>query len=305
MPIKVHQHIVPRVYLKYFSSESFVHVIQPGHLYRKGIQRKGIKDKIFTKENYYDSPTSANKKYLEDAFGTFEGIYNEIIQRIETRSNIGSDTKQMIVSWVHMMKMRSSFVRDLTSSIFSNIEKFSMGYREGAAAMHHAEKTGKFKAGADQAGKLFQLMNFTPDEYNKSLKDYTGDFLSKEWVIFYSTDLQFLTNDNPGFSITLNETTERLKMSPVFGDYNLSNEGLILHIFPLTPYLCLCVRSYRWPEDITDAQIELTLKGEIRYQKADTQFVDYVNEGVILTKQKLIVGQHAKDIERYLKDQSV
>ena len=98
-------------------------------------------------------------------------------------------------------------------------------------------------------------MNFSSEEYKKTLSDYNENFKMKEWVVLQSNDLRFLTNDNPGFSLTFNQNIELLKMNPCFGDYNLSDNGLIIHVFPLAPEMCLYLRPFQWNEKTTQQEL--------------------------------------------------
>ena len=79
----VRQHIVPRVYLKYFSRDSFVYVFDTTNPYRKKIEKKGIGHRVFTSDNYYDTSIPETRKYLEETFSRFEATYNEIIPTIQ------------------------------------------------------------------------------------------------------------------------------------------------------------------------------------------------------------------------------
>lgn len=109
------QHIIPEAYLKYFSTNSKVYVIQLNNEYRSNIQEKGIGDKIFCDyENYYyNFPNRSNKPILENMFGRIESNdYETIMSRVNKNLDLGFETKDIIINWMLMMKMRNSFFRD-------------------------------------------------------------------------------------------------------------------------------------------------------------------------------------------------
>lgn len=285
----VRQHIVPRVYLQYFATESFVHVLDTTHPYKNHVERKGVRDKVFTRENYYDTSHAETKKFLEETFSRFEDKYNEIISRLRNKQNLGLDTKNLLITWLHMTKMRSSFVRRIASTVFDNLED-----SDGQES-----KTNK-----QDGGKIFQLSMFSLDEYRKTLKEYSDDFRMKDWVILSSDDHRFLTNDNPGFSMTFTERNELLNIHPAFGDFNLSDEGLIVHIFPLTSDMCLCLKPFLWTKGTTEKKMLDDVNRDIRFELASTEFIQLINESVIRTKDHLIISKQKEDIERFLKKTS-
>lgn len=69
---KNQQHIVPSTYLKYFqiaNDPSFVYCINKADPFRTGAQKKGIKDKIFKRKKYYNTPKYENNYIIEDVLG--------------------------------------------------------------------------------------------------------------------------------------------------------------------------------------------------------------------------------------------
>jgi len=164
--------------------------------------------------------------------------------------------KHLIIGWIHMSKLRSEFFRDAVAKTFENIEKYSFGYRNGAAEMQ--KKSPEFEKNGKKGGKIFQLEHFLTDEYTNSLQAYGVNFLMKEWIVFQTDTEEFLTSDNPGFSSTWSHLNEVLKIPPVMGDYNLSENGYVSHYFPLASDMCLFLRPYAWSDDTPSSRLSKT-----------------------------------------------
>lgn len=301
MAKSIHQHIVPKVYLKYFSDNNFVHVVNFKDPFRKNIQRKGIGDKVFCRKKYYDFPNKHESQYVEDQLSGFEGYYNEVVKRLTDRSNLGYDTKQLIINWLHVSKIRNTHLREHMSELIGWVERTKYGLVHGAEAMRQREA--EFARQGSIGGKLFQLENFINEKSHNEIKQqYSFDLLKKEWTILVSKQQNFITNDNPGFSYTLNPDWMRLGYSPLTKVFNLSDRGLVTHFFPLAPTLCLMTKPFPWTEHTTEKEIEEDVLRNIAFDEAATAFVDLINKATIECANGLLIARDKADIEKYIED---
>lgn len=262
--------------------------------YRKNIQRKGIRDKVFCKPNYYDWKDIT----LEKKFSQYESSYNEIIRQLTSRTSIGLEMKHWISQWMHMSKMRSEFVRDLVANIFTNVEKFSFGYEFGAEEMK--KRTDAFKEKGQLGGKIFQFENFETNEYWKKLEELTKNFLMKEWIVYVSESKNFITSDNPGFSFTHSRQNQLLNLPPVFGDYNTSMDKFVVHCYPLTSKMCLCLKPFTWNDLSTEDQIRDDIHKAIHFEVVPDNMIEGMNDYTRMTAHKIVIANQETDLNRYL-----
>lgn len=279
---------MPEVYLKYFATDKFVYVLNTSDKYKKNIQRAGIGSGLFKKKKFYSFPGGGNN--LELAFSKIEAYYNEIILTIESGNNLGTQTKTLIVNWLHITKLRSQIARNIYESFF---DSFSEADESPAEDM--LTKQGSINS--TNLGKAFHLMSFLEKDYQKSYDKYLREFLSKEWTVLTSTTKNFLTSDNPGYSYTFRDPNTSIISSPLTREFNLSGSGLAIHCFPLTPKYCLVVKPISLDRELTIGTWKKLLDSEIKIESAKAHEVDDINSGVILTRLNLIIAKSREDIE--------
>jgi hypothetical protein len=207
--------------------------------------------------------------------------------------------KHWISQWMHMSKMRSEFVRDIVSNIFTNVERYSFGYEFGSEEMKR--RSAEFKGKGKLGGKIFQFENFETKEYWNSLEELTKNFLTKEWVVYLSQKKNFITSDNPGFSFTYSSQNQLLKYSPVFGDYNTSMDKFVVHFYPLTSKMCLCLKPFTWRDDSTEEQISNDINKVIQFESITDDMTESINDCTQHTSYKMVIGNLKSDVERYTK----
>lgn len=271
-----------------------MYVINYADQFRKNIQRHGVRAKIFCEPNYYNW----KDRTLEKQFSKYEGAYHDIIQRLTNRSSIGLEMKHWVSQWMHMCKMRSKFVRDLVANIFTNIERYSFGYKYGGEEMKKYSK--EFIDKGQLGGKIFQLQNFQTEEYRKRLEELTKNFLFKEWIVYISDKKNFITSDNPGFSYTHSKKNSLLKIPPVYGDYNINIQHSVVHYYPLTLKMCLCLRPYIWNNESTEEQIERDMIKEIQFENISEKSLESINYCTRFGAHKMVIGNLKEDLECYV-----
>jgi len=292
------QHIIPKTYLKHFSVEKSVFLAQLKHKYNKNIQNKGIGDKIFCRDNYYDFPNTQQEPILEKMFSKHEGDYDKGLKMLNDKLQLGYVTKQLFINWMLMMKTRNTFFRDTITEMATWIERTSFGLVHGRAKM--LENEGQFTRTGKTVGKGTQLSYFlTQDQYSELQKQYSINFLNRIWTVLYSGDRNFLTSDNPGFSFTFSQHLLRLRMSPISPIYNLQNDVHSAHTFPLTRKLCLALTPIIWDDNVEEEKVRRAFHDNIKFENAPCDLVDSINIMTIATAHDLIIGSEKDDLERY------
>ena len=289
------QHIIPKAYLKYFASDSKVHVVQLDNQYKRNVQLKGIGDKIFCdfKKGYYNFPNKNNEPYLEKMFGKVETKdYEEIMENIISKNDLGIETKNLIVKWMHMMKMRNSFLRDTFSGNIEWTEKTMLRLKTKSKISE--EKSKAINLESIKSAKVIQLSTFL-DNYQESLKDFFINFMFKDWTILKSDRINFLTSDNAGFSVSLSVENFSRGFKPVSSMYNLDKNVHVIHYFPLSNNYCLCLLPIL--KEIKEEEINSLADSKISFEEADEGKITLINKMTIQTSHKLVIGNKASDLE--------
>lgn len=295
------QHINPEVYLKHFATKNFVYLINLKDKYRQNIQRKGIGDRVFWGENYYNFPNRKNEPILEKMFGKVESqTYEKIIENIENRTNLGYDTKQLLIEWLFMLKFRSKKFRDNFSELNSWLEKTMHGLKYGKESMQEKEEF--FKESGKKVGKGMQLSAFLNKEIHPDLKkSFSLNFLYKHWEILEAEGKYFITSDNPGYSYTCSIDLIRLNISPISSMYNMNNSVNSFHVFPLTNDKCLLLSPIMKGDlpEINEKELEKLVDSEIKFRKCTESHLNQLNEGTATTAYNLIIGKKESDLKKY------
>lgn len=302
---KTHQHTIPRCYLKYFSTENRVWVFDLKNTFDNHTRQKGISDKIFTRKEFYNFPNRSNEPVLENIFQKIESKdYHQIMQNVYSKTNLGPPTKILLLDWLLMMKLRSSYYRDNLNRLIHFAESTKYGLIEGRAAMK--EKEPEFRNESKKISKAIQLSNFlSSGEYSKHRDECIKTFGPCEWAILRTSDEnRFLTNGNPGYSITISEDIHRLNLSPYTPIYNLTRkrDEIAIHYFPLSLDYCLeisPIAALPNQEEYAKQIIEIA-KQDIKIKTANKAFVEKINQGTVQTAYELLIGNTSTDIEPWI-----
>jgi len=292
------QHTTPEAYLKYFSTDKFVHALELRNRYAKYIKKIGIGSKIFKKKKYYDFPNKSNEPILEKAFGKIESkLYEDIIFSIRNKNNIGLELKMKSTEWIFMIKTRSTFFRENFEELFTWTEKTKYGLVNGKSAMDARLK--EFEADGKHNAKAFQLSLFLDPKMHANLKEnYIHSFLIKQWEVLTSDCVNFITSDNPGFSISFSEDIIRLNLSPLSSAFNLDNSINTKHYFPLTNNSCLCLTPHIEIELEPDKEVDWSslMSADVIYTEVSKKQIDFINKCTYLTSNDVVVAKEHSDL---------
>jgi len=287
------QHTTPRTYLKHFSSKNKVCLYHLNNQYKRTIQENiNIGNgKIFGgyEEFYYDFPNKNNIQFLEKSvFKKWEdNDYNLIIKTITERAG-AIHCKNILLNWIAMMKIRSGSFRDNYTRLFYFLNKavfdLSKKNKDNGAIFEDTSK---------EMGKAFQLSSFLK-HYDTYIKSYKDNFCLKKWIILEIVDdSEFITSDNPGFSFTPSTSFIQLKFSPLSSYYNLDNNDISFHYFPLTSKQCLCIHPLNKMELLEAEQsISEFISKDFDYIPATFEQIDFINKSTIKTANKLVVSKN-------------
>jgi hypothetical protein len=144
----------------------------------------------------------------------------------------------------------------------------------------------------NEVSREIHLSSFIDKEqFNQLYEIYVFSLLFKDWCILKSTDnAQFLTNDNPGFSIDARKMIDsNLRYSKTL----IMEESSLIY-FVLTPKYCLEIRPYENnPPSIYNKKV--------RYEEASIEKINLINYGVFETKFTALIANSKEQLNQYIK----
>lgn len=271
-------HIVSKVYLKYFSSNNDgkgISVLHYAHPYKRRIEIKDSGSSTFAKRNFYDTSQLPNSKEIELFFGrTIEPKYNLIMADIAKEADIVDyEAKIRILEWIFYSKIRSPMWRRLIQS-----ELEAKGYKFGFGSKELREEH-------------LQLIS-NSEVFEGVLEIFDKNLSTKKWFVLKAPSrVSWITSDNPGFSINLE-------------DYNPSDEMLVPNAFwtnirhdtvlyfPLSKDYCLKMQPYNNNDDVT-LNIANT---PIRFEGATENEHNLVNGWTFCTHHDILIASDKRDL---------
>jgi hypothetical protein len=290
------QHVVPRTYLKHWKiaeGKNFVYGIDFSNKYKKGVQTFGLNDVVFKELKYYNSNSFENPYIIEDILGKdIEPIYEDIMAEINLETNLSVRVREEIMQWLYFSKMRSPVMRKNTERLANFIYKTTELYKTKKLSL---EKEGDIEELAKRIAKDTHLNSFTYDDQSKSILSLFFETLNaKHWRILKSIpQLEFWTNDNPGFSPNLEERFA--KDFPYHYIMEMSAHSIIF--YPLSPKYCLEITPFSAATPLETCAMTM----EIKYEKASIKLIDFINKGVFHTCNKVLISRNKEILEYCIK----
>lgn len=289
---KIEQHIVPRTYLKHWriaEDKNFVYGIDFTNEYKKEVQIFGLNDKVFKQKRYYNDNLFQNPYIIEDILGEdIEPTYEIIMGEVNSEQNLSQPIREKLMQWLYISKIRSPFLRNSTERMTNFIYKTTERYKDKNLS---EEKEKAIEHNSKQLAKRIQLSAFTDKEQvNKLWTLFKETLNAKHWRILKSIpQFQFWTNDNPGFSPN---TVDRFAKDIPYNHVMEMNSSSII-LYPLSPKYCLEITPFRMgtPTDIC------ALTMEVKFVQISPVIIEYINKGVLYTRNKLIVSNNKEILE--------
>ena len=280
------QHIVPRTYLKYWRihSGNFVYGIDFSNNYRTGVQKFGLNDKVFKRKKYYNLHSLDNPYSIEDFFGNdIEPHYDSIMSEVSRERDLSFDARVKIMEWLFVSKMRSPHMRDSVKGVAEFLYNASELYKGNGVS---PEKSVAIKKRAEIISKEVQLVAFTDAKKNQSLLElFFSTLNAKHWRILKSyQDLEFWTNDNPGFSPNI---VERFAKDYPYHHVMELNASYVI-FYPLSPNYCLEISPFLKGTSLNICSLTM----EIKYEQASIGLIEFINRGVLYTCNNVLVSNN-------------
>lgn len=251
-------HILAETYLSYFSENNDGKNISTLHLkneFKKTIQSYNSGDKPFWKQNFYNANDLGNSKSVELFLGKeIENFYPKLMKYLNTELNLESlEFKSLIFKWIFYSKLRSPIWREFIRSSNLLAEPSLQNEEVDLREIH---------------------MRFFTDKPTLEfyIQHYSENLIIKKWTIWIAHENDWMTSDNPGFSVDGKDFLKsRGNSDPNPLCYEIKYDT-ILYI-PLSKRYCLEIFPY-----LEDDDIKRNFGNDpVKFSQANKKMISWVN----------------------------
>lgn len=304
------QHYLPKSYLKCFSNKKGDIYTLNWEVFKWGKVPRPVSShpsKIAKKVNFYKLDFEVPNQYVKlkeldenlienQFFKYYENCINKLIERLTIQRMLHSTDAELFIRSLFDIKMRNLYWREN----FFEKNKISLvtNTLEGSAKKY--VELG-YKLPDDYEQVIEQIKNSFLSDERFAHKQHINSILSRrlkderieslvvnrliyyEWILLYSSSGDFVTTDNPGFSVDKFERIHNTRFDDDFG-----------FVFPLTPHYCLTISDnfrvdlrYYENHDIKAATIKTATEDQIYLYNKAALF--YTNKYVISDKEESLI----------------
>lgn len=278
------QHIVPKAYLKKFAidekSKSKKSMVECLRIYpRKFIEQKSVDSKFFKTKDYYTANGSNPYRYENYFSRNVENEYNNLLDEMDPNNKIDPDRLYELLYWIYISKYRNSHYRDTIKQYYEFKLKWS-----GSNGVTNLENK------LDEIAKLKHLEIIGDIEHFKS---FASGMLKKDFLFLSPyQNMKFITNDNPGFSVNINDG------KPNYNSFNVqfATNSNATNYFPLTSNKCLAIippeKGRKDGENYFDIMID--------FREIDDNNVKFINFATYSFTRKFCVANSKEYLEPFI-----
>lgn len=296
MSLPTKQHYIPKAYLKKFSidpkdrsKKSFIYCAWKDAYNKQRLQDLSIDSSYFKIDDFYTERSNPDIYRFEKFFSEkIEPTYSKIMDEIEGQTNLSNDVRLMLMRWVFYNKYRNLLSREM----FTYLEKAFKNVPNPSKSDYYSlfgKTKVDFKTMKPITPKGLHL-NFL---FSPNLRNYFFEEMEKRsWrVLVAGSDMNFITSDNPGFSMKILPEPEQQSLN---GFYAVKEE--FANFFVLSPKHCLFISSFieGTPQDI-DFSNELTM-----YINISNEEVHAINVYTNNVKHNYLISNDKKLLEMYI-----
>lgn len=282
-PIK--QHDIPATYLRRFSSrKNHVWCLFNHEFEGWKIEEKSVKADYFKHEHIYTLHNSPEPYALENLLDEeLENKYFSTVRKIINEQQIEPTEIGFLSLWMYISKFRNLKVKndwtDFTKQILRN--KLAIQKKLNSETEKEIEKYAKDS-----------MSNFFPKvlENQEMLSNFCDLMAGKSWeVLVADENVNFITNDNPGYSFFL----EKGFVDTRTYNYNFNINVKSVNIYPLTPMHCLHIIPIAYnKEDKVDSIPKLY------FRKATVETIQNINAKTINFKERYLIANSRNELEQ-------
>ncbi|MCC6448431.1 MAG: DUF4238 domain-containing protein [Chitinophagaceae bacterium] len=279
------QHDLPATYLRRFAIDpnnkklrSLIWCFRKVHD-KYMIEQKSVTSNLFTTENFYTVDSDEDPFAIENFFAKeVEPRFEMIMKEISKEKDLTRECRTNIILWLHYNKLRNSFNRNHIQKMYDMSSMVSLVPKIGIKGFNELKP--ELDKHNLQNAKHIQFSSFIDKNL---LETFEKGISAKHWLFLKSpNDTPFLSSDNPGFSVHIEEDEINFKtLSPSF-----STNAAATNYFILSPQYCLVISPF-----YKDTPIEINSSNQVmEFKKIGQQHLDIINFCTIRTFSKYLIS---------------
>lgn len=279
----VKQHFIPKTYLRRFcinpadrKLKSFIFCYVKNQ-YKSSIRMESIDSNLFKIDSFYTLAGSEDPEAFEFFLGKeVEPLYNLIMEEIEGEKELSSECKDNLIIWLYYNKFRSKWFRENIDRLAISTLKIIDSFKRNKKVIEIENE--EFIEYSKGLAKGLQLEALADPKLITSFKNLIE---MRDWKIIKSETESFLTNDDPGFSIAIeNGVANFISLSRL---YLINTQNWIF--FVLSPRYCLVIAPYP--------------SGLVNFEICPVEATDLVNICTMRTKRSVLISSKRDLLEKY------
>lgn len=267
------QHDVPKTYLRRFAIDpndrklrNMVYCFWTNQ-YESKTEDTSVDSNKFKKPNFYTIDDS-NEPYVLELFfkKRIEPLYNKIMKEVEREENLSLACRKRLNHWLYYNKYRNKSNRD-------NLERIINSSFNIISKLRNIELSKEeIRSAASPTAKRIQLDSLIDDDLATKFEIGMG---VKHWMLLKSKSKNnFLTNDNPGFSINVEMSVP--DMNSLSSSFATNSKAW--NYFVLSPKYCLLISTF-WEGALKEISIQ-----EIEFKVTSDKHIDFINSCTTITR---------------------
>jgi len=290
------QHHLPKTYLRRFSIDpndrnlkSMVYCFWTNQ-YETKTEPTSIDSKKFKENDFYTINHDTEPYAFENYFRVeIEPLYNKIMVEVESELNLSFECRQFLILWLYNNKCRNKANR-------ANLERLTNFMIEVPYSMQYGKE--KFEPLKEEAKKYatakakeIQLDSLIKEDL---VMEFDKGMGTKHWIILKSkSGKQFLTNDNPGFSVNMEMGVADINSLNSFYATNAKASNY----FILSPKYCLLISPF-WQGTPMETSIH---NQEIEFKVTNDKHIDFINYCTKVTRTTFLISNDKNLIDKHTK----
>lgn len=283
------QHFLPAAYLRKFSIDTndkklrnLVYCMKI-EKYPTFIKEISVDANYFKIDNFYTASKSSNPLEVEFFLGEeIEPLYNIIISELSKEINPTVQTRAYLMTWIYFNKYRNIGFRENLEIHLNDLIKTTC---TNLNVQNLIETYSSFNLKNSKAIQLSTLVDF-----NK-LIDFTNSLGVSHWTILKSSSkLQFITNDNPGFSWKINKKFKyKFALNPYY-----SFDDNCFNFYVISPEYCLLTGAF----SNNSAHIDNNNQ-RIEFKLLPDNEIDRINKHTAKLANRFVISNQKQTLEKY------
>ena len=301
----ISQHYLPKTYLKGFvidkkdsRRKSLIYCYWTNQ-YETKIKETGIGSEKFKIENFYTIESKTEPFVIENHILSqfVELLYVTIMDEVEKELNLTLECRENLIIWIYNNKFRNPAYRKELERVIAYFIEYIYALENNIEMSDELKHASKKKVEIKARKKHLDMLT----DVDKFMKFRDGMGI-KHWSILKSKlDNQFLTNDNPGFSINVELENSNLTADFSSLNYLYALDSTASNFFILSPIYCLFIKPFP-----LGTPLDISLHNQkIEFETLEDIHIDFVNHCTKETRTTYLISNDENLLKKHTKKNDV